>query len=494
MSEYEISVMGMVGAASLGRGVAKFPTAKTELLLAYLAVNAGSEVPRSEAIEALWPGAPMGAARHRLNQALSALRKLLASAAIPVEIESGRRFIRLRAEAVQVDALRFEEGARRGGSVDDRLAALRAYRGPFAPGHQGEWVERRRDALESKLRKFAGGIVDERPDLADEVEAHLARVLRRADAPSCALPNVCVRPIGREAEIEMLGDVVRLGCRTLCIVGLPGSGKTVLAIELARRLSNEFAMTELRRPASLTPDPVQEDQLLVLDAATPETARPIGGTVISTSREPPNWPDAHIHRLAGVDESSAEQIVRSRTKAGDYDGEARAAVDDLGRLPGLLIRFADLTRSEGFAEAARKVREARLPGPRHGVPRRLEPLLEVLACVPGGLTGTAIAALLGEGTEDLIAEARALGLVAGSSESEGSLRLAPGVRHLMPAPHPQTEARWREEVALRFEALARESGEADPGKLVPTADAYMGSSPGCAGRARTVERSISPYA
>ena len=60
--------------------------------------------------------------------------------------------------------------------------------------------------------------------------------------PAAPLPKATTRFIGREAELAELAELIdRAECRLVTLVGLGGSGKTRLALELARRRQRQFA-------------------------------------------------------------------------------------------------------------------------------------------------------------------------------------------------------------------------------------------------------------
>jgi predicted ATPase len=58
--------------------------------------------------------------------------------------------------------------------------------------------------------------------------------------PPAALPEPLTPLVGRETEIGSLRDLFRQGSRLVTLTGTGGSGKTRLALEIARELDNEF--------------------------------------------------------------------------------------------------------------------------------------------------------------------------------------------------------------------------------------------------------------
>jgi serine/threonine-protein kinase PknK len=145
-----------------------------------LAMRAGEEVHREELGEMLWPGAPPDAARHRLQVAVSALRRLLGGGDGPTRlVRRGDTYrLDLPGEAdVDVwrlrDATRAATVARAAGDEAGEAAALESaldvYRGPLLPGDgPADWVVGPRAAAQASasdaalrlatLRRAAGAL------------------------------------------------------------------------------------------------------------------------------------------------------------------------------------------------------------------------------------------------------------------------------------------------------------------------------------------------
>jgi DNA-binding SARP family transcriptional activator len=119
-------------------------------LTAVLLLAAGQVVPLPELVDAVWEDRPPGAARRRIQNSISTLRRLLA--------DSGRRTVetvgegyRLRLADHQLDAVRFDQAVRqarelaRAGDRPAALAglqeALRLWRGPALAGLTGRLIE-----------------------------------------------------------------------------------------------------------------------------------------------------------------------------------------------------------------------------------------------------------------------------------------------------------------------------------------------------------------
>jgi DNA-binding SARP family transcriptional activator len=126
-------------------------------LLHILAIGGGKPFHREELIEALWPEADRDAGLHRLQVAVSSLRKLLGADLVARDGDSYR--LRLP-ERSDVDLWAFQAGmqrasaARAGGDTATEEEALVAvtdvYRGPLLPGDgPAEWVVGERSLLQS---------------------------------------------------------------------------------------------------------------------------------------------------------------------------------------------------------------------------------------------------------------------------------------------------------------------------------------------------------
>jgi serine/threonine-protein kinase PknK len=143
-----------------------------------LAMRAGEEVHREELGEMLWPGAPPDAARHRLQVAISALRRLLGDGSVRLVRRGDTYRLDLPGDAdVDVwrlrDATRTATVARAAGDEAGESAALETaldvYRGPLLPGEgPADWVIGSRSAAQASasdaalrlatLRRAAGAL------------------------------------------------------------------------------------------------------------------------------------------------------------------------------------------------------------------------------------------------------------------------------------------------------------------------------------------------
>ncbi len=96
---WALQVLGSLALRSTDGAAIELPTRKSALLLAYLAVPAGTAHPRDRLADLLWPTSGQEQARGSLRHALAALRKVVGTDAI----EGARDQIRLRPGVVAVD-------------------------------------------------------------------------------------------------------------------------------------------------------------------------------------------------------------------------------------------------------------------------------------------------------------------------------------------------------------------------------------------------------
>jgi DNA-binding SARP family transcriptional activator len=126
-----------------GRGVSKWPGQRGTSVLRYLLSKGRHTCSRDELLEAFWPGVVPGAARNRLQVAVSGLRRALREVTNLHVIEYAEGGYRINPELrVDVDVERFEKTlstahrVERSGDLDGALVAYREamelYRGDFA--------------------------------------------------------------------------------------------------------------------------------------------------------------------------------------------------------------------------------------------------------------------------------------------------------------------------------------------------------------------------
>jgi len=104
------------------------PTRKTRALMGYLAVYADQPLQRDRLMALLWGDRGEKQARHSLNHALMAIRKLGQKSAVAL-LDGDVERVMLRSEAIETDVSDFRRLL-----VDDPEAATALYRGPFLDG------------------------------------------------------------------------------------------------------------------------------------------------------------------------------------------------------------------------------------------------------------------------------------------------------------------------------------------------------------------------
>ena len=216
-----ISLLGGFGAAVEGEPVAELAwrLKKARELVKLLALAPERRLHREQAMEALWPERSPASGANNLNQAVHAARRALGQDAIRVRDE-------LLSLSAEVDVVQFEQAAvaaRRLGTPDAYRGALSLYRGELLPENRyDDWALARREEL---------------AQLHASLRAELA-----ASPASDVLPGLPADTssfVGREHELSELVALLRR-TRLLTLSGTGGSGKTRLALELARRVEGTY--------------------------------------------------------------------------------------------------------------------------------------------------------------------------------------------------------------------------------------------------------------
>ena len=154
MNALDLSLFGGFSARRQSGAELSFPTKKCRLILARLALPAGSVVSRESLIGLLWSETGQTQARASLRQSLTALRKALHGIAPPI-LEIDGEAISLNPKAVQVDVGEFERLAA-SDTRQDLEQAAQLYRGAFLAGISvrdrsfEQWVGQERDRLSAR--------------------------------------------------------------------------------------------------------------------------------------------------------------------------------------------------------------------------------------------------------------------------------------------------------------------------------------------------------
>ena len=213
--------------------VEQFPTHRTALLLARLALFPTRAHGRDELADMLWPDAPADRGRVSLTQTLVYLRQALGEPRTGGLFASNHKTVRVVPALLETDVAAWEADASRalrtgdGEQADLLQAALAGYRGPLLPGLYDDWIcdERSRlealhEALQERLRSL--------PSLPSLPAAPQTPVIRNA-------PLVLTRFFGRDAEEKRAFQVLTEDppVRLLTLLGMGGIGKTRFAMHIA---------------------------------------------------------------------------------------------------------------------------------------------------------------------------------------------------------------------------------------------------------------------
>lgn len=203
-------------------------------LLARLALQPGREHAREELATLLWPEADAATGRSRLRQTLSLLKAVLEPPGAPPVLLADRRTLRAAPQALWCDALAFQQALRAGQHEEAR----RLYRGELLPGFYDEWVHDERQRLHALAEAL--DTLPAAPAAPTPQAAAPATPATLAAPPSPRLPQYLTRLIDadqRRARLQAHCSAQRL----VTVLGPGGSGKTRLALEVARGLSEGAA-------------------------------------------------------------------------------------------------------------------------------------------------------------------------------------------------------------------------------------------------------------
>ncbi|MFI5893740.1 tetratricopeptide repeat protein [Actinoplanes sp. NPDC051513] len=294
MTDVRLRLLGPVELHVDGRDVPLGP-ARQRTVLAALAVDAGRPVQIDTLVDRVWGFTPPDHVRGVVYSYVNRLRRALRAARGRVALARRSGGYALEIDPSCVDLLLFDRLAR-GGSLEELDAALALWRGPALADLSGEWVSRTRDVLAQRRldttadwarAQLAAGpaevvidvlrpLVEEHPlveplaalfiealhrqgrsaealDRWAAVRRHLVAELGAEPGPQLrALHQALLRPAtsapnslpadtpaftGRHREIARL---LRAGPGVQAIAGMPGVGKTALAVHVAHRLRDAF--------------------------------------------------------------------------------------------------------------------------------------------------------------------------------------------------------------------------------------------------------------
>jgi len=214
-------------------------------LVARLAMAPAREHGREELAALLWPDVDQQTGRNRLRQTLSLLRAVLEPPGAPPLIHADRRVLRCVPGALWCDAVAFEQAFRAGRPTEAR----NLYGGELLPGFYDEWVIDERERLQALADRLPESPVAASAASAPATPARDTGPLASSAVtppPGQRLPHYLTRLIGADQQGARLQAQVQEH-RLVVVLGAGGSGKTRLAIEVARSLSLTLSGTPAPR-------------------------------------------------------------------------------------------------------------------------------------------------------------------------------------------------------------------------------------------------------
>ena len=230
-ARWSVRLMGAVEARGAGQTITHWPSRAVAALLARLALAPDRAHAREELIELLWPGVALDVGRNRLRQALSALKSLLEPPGpqrMPV-LTADRYVVRVVPDALYCDARELARRVHAGEPLPPGLCG----EGELMPGFYDQWIAEERLRLAALRERVAPAEADA-PALA-AFRAQQGVVASGDPGMAMPLPAYLTRAFGLDAACARLIDTLA-GSRLVTLHGPGGSGKTRLAVEMARRL------------------------------------------------------------------------------------------------------------------------------------------------------------------------------------------------------------------------------------------------------------------
>ena len=141
----------------------ELPSRPAQALLAYLILNAGTDIRREKLAGLLWPDANENNARSNLRHALWRIRKALGSDYLSADDLT----IAFNAEAAyQLDVAVLDYNTRANPSTEALMACASVYAGEFLPGFYEDWIalerERWQATFERKIEQLLERLIAER--------------------------------------------------------------------------------------------------------------------------------------------------------------------------------------------------------------------------------------------------------------------------------------------------------------------------------------------
>lgn len=229
---WRITLLGKIGATREGVTVARFESSRAVALLARLALFPNRSHPREELVELLWPEVEPEVGRTRLRHTLRTLRGPLETG-LPAGsvLVADRSSVRVNPEAVTTDVAEFERAVRN----KDVEGARKLYAGELLPGLYDDWILEERYRLEA----LAEGVPPSPVPHGGASHGALAEEDRALKRGEMSLPPYLTAFFGREAERDAVADQLRRS-RLVTLMGLGGTGKTRLSVEVLRSLAPSY--------------------------------------------------------------------------------------------------------------------------------------------------------------------------------------------------------------------------------------------------------------
>jgi predicted ATPase len=233
---WRLRLLGDFALECEGRQIRRLRAQKYARLLAYFAMRPGVARGREELIELFWPDQPFEAGQACLRTALSSLRRQLGAS--DLFLDGFRDTLRLNTARMTTDVAEFEDAVN---AKEPRARSL--YGGQFLPGCYDDWAIEERYRLEALFETVPKKSAFSPPEITPPGKGH------SPDRSHLSYP--ITRFYGRAEEIDSIVSLLNDGRRLVTLVGLGGSGKSRLAIEVARRLAGRVRFVPLSDQTTL---------------------------------------------------------------------------------------------------------------------------------------------------------------------------------------------------------------------------------------------------
>src|SRR5579872_2047944 len=159
MPRLELTTLGGFAFSANGSSAPRPDTQQGRALMAFLALNPGTDISRERLLELFWPDTNPEQARNRLKTALSNIRRCLKATGLDPDgcISANNSVVRWTADTV-VDASVFVERAA-DQAREKSLEAIKLYRGDFLEGDYNEWAAAERERLSSMYETVLARLV-----------------------------------------------------------------------------------------------------------------------------------------------------------------------------------------------------------------------------------------------------------------------------------------------------------------------------------------------